>query len=258
MTITGEHISGNTTTEEDGARSSGDLVFPTAVCALPKRSFAFRRASWQASAGTSPVPLPTHPSIPSHASLVALQQLGALLEEHLQQTRSVCSWLDPLAVKVLIFKKNLLKSSLNHCLCLQGAEWVCSAFCCEEKSPRFSPSCIWGLFLMHYLETWPGEERVLGGLDKTGCSGEKKCKALGIGCCELTFQFCHSLAANPGGKNLSVCFSSQLQNEGEVNTHHIFCREQVLRTYEVSTTSLVSFALSLFFFIFFNYFFFNF
>lgn len=144
----------------------------------------------------------------SHASLVALQQLGALLEEHLQQTRSVCSWLDPLAVKVLIFKKNLLKSSLNHCLCLQGAEWVCSAFCCKEKSPRFSPSCTWGLFLMHYLETCPGEERVLGGLDKTGCSGEKKCKALGIGCCKLTFQFCHRLAANPGGKNRSFLCAS--------------------------------------------------
>lgn len=82
----------------------------------------------------------------------------------------------------------------------------------------------------------------------------KKCKALGIRCCKLTFQFCHRLAANPGGKPvLSVCFSSQPQNEGEVNTRHIFRRQQVLRNYEVSTTSLVSFALSFFFF-FCNYF----
>lgn len=58
--------------------------------------------------------------------------------------RSICSRLDALAVKVLIFKKDILKSSPNHCIYLQGAERVCSIACRKEKGKRLSPPALLG------------------------------------------------------------------------------------------------------------------
>lgn len=53
--------------------------------------------------------------------------------------RFIFSWLDALAVKIVIFKKNILKSCPNHCIYPQDAEWACSIVCRKEESNSFSP-----------------------------------------------------------------------------------------------------------------------
>lgn len=51
---------------------------------------------------------------------------------------SIFSWLDALAVKMLIFERNVLKPSPNPCVYLQNAGGSAPSLCCKKRSS-------WGL-----------------------------------------------------------------------------------------------------------------
>lgn len=92
--------------------------------------------------------------------------------------RAIFSWLDALAVKILIFKKNILKSSANHCVYLQDAERVCSpSLATRRKVIIFLPWCGRESLVTHRgVENYLGGGGDEGGPDKAGRSGETNAK----------------------------------------------------------------------------------